>query len=252
MLLDDTDKVQRIFADSFPLHLRRLMIYGQHGLSQYLGDILKYPSLFPAFKLYVFEDHRGLAYAEFRISDNRGFLSNIFVDSHLRGKGIGSQLIFHFMSEFPDVKSLQLDVFESNAGALRLYHNLGFKKQDARAWYTRPLPTPASARSSIDPRISELSTNSLISSIAMYERYGFTEHQTQSGISFGRIGETVLRCRAAEDAENPEIIHARNRHFPQISEAFCISSEPLPPPWQQIDLSWRMTMRSQALSRGEQ
>lgn len=251
MLPTDAGKVQRIFADSFPSHLRRLMIYGQHGLVHYLGDILKHPSLFPNFRLYVFEDHRGLGYAEFRIADNYGFLSNIFVDSTLRGQGVGSRIISHFMSEYPDVESLHLDVFESNVGALRLYRKLGFEEQDARGWYTRPLMLPETVGSYIDSDVTRLSTNHLISSIAMYERYGFTEHHMQSGISFGRIGETVLRCRTAEDADNPGIIRELNRHFPQISEAFCISLDPLPSPWQQVDLSWRMTMRAKELSMGD-
>lgn len=251
MLPDDVEEVKRVFAHSFPSHLQRLMIYGQHGLSNYLRDILYNPTLFPEFKLYVFKDFRGLGYAEFRLSGDQGFLSNVFVDAGLRGQGVGSRLIAHFTTEFPQVASLCLDVFESNAGAVCLYQNLGFSKQGNRAWYVRPLAKPLEADSTIsEMRGSRFTHSGLVSSIAMYERYGFTEYQTQSGIRFGRIGDGVLRCLRAEDAVDPEILMGVSRHFPEITEAFCISAIPLSPPWQQVDVSWRMSMTPQPTVKG--
>lgn len=251
MLPDDVNEVKRVFAHSFPPHLRRLMIYGQHGLSNYLRDVLNSPTLFPEFKFYVFKDSRGLGYAEFRLAGDQGFLSNIFIDAGLRGQGVGSQLIAHFLAEFPQVGSLGLDVFESNAGAVRLYQKLGFVKQNSRIWYVRPLAQPPETASTVSEKSdSEFAQGGLVSSVAMYERYGFTEYQTQRGVRFGRIGDNVLHCLQARDAENSEILIGVRRHFPQITEAFCISSTLLSPPWQQVDVSWRMSMNPQPTSKG--
>lgn len=247
---DDAAEVQRVFACSFPPHLQRLMIYGQHGLSSYLKDLVDHPTLFPEFKLFVFADVKGLGYAEFRIAGDRGFLSNIFVDAELRSQGVASRLIAHFLSECPQVVALGLDVFESNEGAMRLYQKLGFIRQHSRTWYVRPLDRDSAAAPPAAPQSQGLEARGLISSVAMQARYGFSEYQTESGVRFGRIGDTVLRCLQAEDAENPDILRAVGQHFPEMTEALYISPEPLKSPWQQVDVSWRMEINPQHTVRG--
>ncbi|MDL2343601.1 GNAT family N-acetyltransferase [Deinococcus sp. MIMF12] len=235
----DAVEVRDVFRRSFPLHLQQFMVYGQPGLDKYLVDILKYPGLFPNFKLYVFDDALGIGYAEFRIDDtkNEGFLSNIFVDARLRGRGAGSQLIRHFLGRHPELTRVSLDVFESNPAAQRLYQRLGFKPESCRHWYVKPLRHLEGQEAPV-PVLQQP-----LPSVAMFERYGFSEFQlVGSGLKFGRIGPGVLRCHHPVDADNEALLLVLQQHFPEVAQAFCITSETLPEPWQKIDTSWRMVL----------
>lgn len=236
MMHSDTEEVARLYQQNFHGEIKRLSTYGQRGLPNYLSDLLKSNSLFDTFRFYVYESDDGIGFAEFRIYTDKGFLSNIFVDQGLQGRGAGTQLIRHFLSEHPNITSLSLDVFESNPGALRLYERLGFEREFAQGWYVRRLDSAHSTE------LGTLEADGLLSRIAMYQRYGFTEYQVVGGPRVGRLGESVLRCTSPQDASEPKVLGALKRHFPEITEAFCISPEPLSHPWKQVDVSQRMTL----------
>ena len=235
MVPADAPAVSRVYQANFPAQIKRLSSYGQFGLSEYLSDLLQNSALFENFRFYIYELPEGIGFAEFRVLGVQGFLSNIFVDQALQGRGVGTQLIERFLDEHPFLTSLSLDVFESNLGALRLYERLGFKRETPRGWYICRLGKGQA-------ETAELATDGLLSRIAMYQRYGFTEYQVADGPLIGRLGEQVLRCRAPEDAFNSKVLGAIERYFPEIEEAFCISPEPLPDPWSLVDTSWRMTL----------
>lgn len=61
--------------------------------------------------------------------DNSGFLKFIMIDSSLRGKGRGKEMLklaLQYAFQITGVKSVQLNVFNENTSAKRCYEKVGF------------------------------------------------------------------------------------------------------------------------------
>lgn len=63
-----------------------------------------------------------------RLSGGRASIALFCVDSDLRGRGIGSQLLSRFMlqARLEGMRSVQLEVREENFAAIEFYRNRGF------------------------------------------------------------------------------------------------------------------------------
>jgi len=71
---------------------------------------------------------------KFDLKENEFYISNIGVDEKYRGKGIGTQLIKHIISEQQrkGTGKVYLDVEANNTNAKRLYESMGFKIEKKR------------------------------------------------------------------------------------------------------------------------
>lgn len=97
----------------------------------------------PGAELRVVEDEGGqvVAYAVLLCVLDQAELANIAVDPEMRGKGFGGDLLDHLLSVARDrgVRSVFLEVRESNRVALGLYTTRGFEEVGVRkAYYESP------------------------------------------------------------------------------------------------------------------
>lgn len=86
------------------------------------------------------------------------FLNNIFVNPHYHGRGVGTQLLarsLKFLSA-ASYKSIELDIFASNAKAQGWYEKMGFAPRRQTAWRVFGQPTAPNSRHgvSLKPDIS--------------------------------------------------------------------------------------------------
>lgn len=67
------------------------------------------------------------------VKDNSGFLKFIIVDSRIRGKGYGRQMLqlaLQYAFHITGADAVQLNVFEENIAAKQCYEKLGFIEKD--------------------------------------------------------------------------------------------------------------------------
>jgi ribosomal-protein-alanine N-acetyltransferase len=72
---------------------------------------------------------------------DQGELANVAIAAHMRGLGLGRQLLAHTLDAGRErgVQTVFLEVRESNAAALGLYHSFGFAQIGHRkGYYDRP------------------------------------------------------------------------------------------------------------------
>ncbi|WP_404400803.1 ribosomal protein S18-alanine N-acetyltransferase [Pelagibacterium halotolerans] len=109
----------------------------------YLADPLQTPS-------YVALDNRRTprGFAMLRIAGDECELLTIAVDKKLRGKGIGRALLAAAFADLrmTPVRSMFLEVDETNLGAIKLYKNMGFAEIATRkGYYSKPDGSAATA-----------------------------------------------------------------------------------------------------------
>lgn len=64
--------------------------------------------------------------------ENFGFLAFVVLDDEIRGRGYGTQMLhlaLRYASEISGVSSVQIHVFDVNAGARKCYSKAGFEEQ---------------------------------------------------------------------------------------------------------------------------
>jgi ribosomal-protein-alanine N-acetyltransferase len=68
---------------------------------------------------------------------DQGEIANVAIASHMRGRGLGRQLLAEVLDVGRDrgVETMFLEVRESNAAALGLYHSFGFAQVGQRRGY---------------------------------------------------------------------------------------------------------------------
>lgn len=126
MRVADLDEVMEIESYSFPMPWER---------SMYEADLTKNPrSIF-----YVARDEKGgvAGYVGSWTFDEEAHIGTIATRSEMRRMGIARVLIYHTAKEAiaRGAKFLVLEVRVSNASAITLYENLGFKKVGVRRRY---------------------------------------------------------------------------------------------------------------------
>jgi ribosomal protein S18 acetylase RimI-like enzyme len=83
------------------------------------------------FVLYDGEHLAGYHYATVERETGEGFVDNIGVDEHFRGRGFATRLLTHglwWMFTFDEVTKIELSVREENRAAIQVYEKAGFRK----------------------------------------------------------------------------------------------------------------------------
>jgi GNAT superfamily N-acetyltransferase len=194
------------------------MTYTQHGVTAFLEVELLHPRSFPdkSFLVSTDEDDRVIGFAEFRTNAKKvGFLSYVCVADHSRGLGVATSLIDHFVVSHQPLDRLELDVFDDNSSALRLYEKLGFVPHAQKAWLRRCLSSPS----------TPLSIPQLHMPAAAYAAYGFCELLVEwrgQDTRLGRIGTGVLRCFDLSSFSDDDLLASAQATFPSLTAALTI------------------------------
>lgn len=184
-----------------------------------------------------------VGFIDLRLIGQTAFVAYIGVTRAARGQGVATNLIARAILEWTDVTRLELDVFDDNAAARRLYDRLGFVDKYRTQWVRRDLPTPA-GWTTIDDELE---------SDAMLDKFGFSVlHSTIDGEhhKFGRIGQTLLNCFSLQDFMDEPLLAALRQRLPDLNEAMttyrsCATSADKPSlqsTWQQIGVSVRASL----------
>jgi ribosomal protein S18 acetylase RimI-like enzyme len=218
--VDDLPLVVEMVRDSFDSRRLPFMVYSQLGIVKFLSVPLQYPESSPDRYPVVLTDEEGVqGYADFRILDERvGFLSYICVKPQARGRGVATRLIDSFLSRFPELNELQLDVFNDNAPARRMYEKLGFKRKWSSSWITRSLPEPHGS----------CEIPALATSLAAFALYGFCELEVlvdQGNVKVGLLGEALFKSPSVEAFDNDALWAALREVFPPAKCAFAVVRE---------------------------
>ncbi len=216
MRSSDAGPSSLLLASSFPEELRRYLPYAQAGTARFLEDQVAGMSDRSDKAFLVYEDQDQVAgFAEFRLDGTDAFLAYVCVADWARRRGVATALLESFVAIHPAVHRLDLDVFEQNQAAARLYESLGFATSGASAWFRRELP---------DPTVP-LQVPDAASMKATHERYAFSQCELPLNGQVrrvGRIGSEVLRC-FDRDAFGDDVLLSRLRAtFPTVTEALLV------------------------------
>ena len=218
MKSSDLPNIIALISRSYEPRLRPYMTYTQHGVMTFLALHLLYPESFPEKYFYISADEndQAVGFAEFKlVAEKTGFMSYICVAEHVRGQGVATSLIDHFVISHQTLDRLELDVFDDNSKALRLYQNLGFGRLEQKTWLRRPLPHPS----------LPLSIPQLHTSMATFAAYGFCEIPVKwrdNDIKLGRIGANVLRCFDLDSFSDDDLLAGAKATIPSLTEALTI------------------------------
>lgn len=225
-VLADVSLLADLTARSFDPSLHPYLTVAQAGAAQFLALVVTHPHLHPGRELLVAViEEAVVGYADLRTSpDGEAFLSYLCVVEEARGRGVATALLDAFRAERAP-RSLALDVFTSNEAANGLYDRLGFGRGPLSTWVTRPLPAAAGVPAPVEAFASQHAT---------HEAYGFSQFRTndlhvtggtRAPSTFGRIGDTVLKCLAPADFDDDDMLAALRASFPTTTEAFAIVAD---------------------------
>lgn len=242
----DVDEVAALVRASFADRLHPFMTYAQSGIGAFLSAIIEYPLLFPNHRLLTCRDadEKVTGFAEFRIDGETALLSYICVAPAARRAGLARGMIADFLNNNSKLTRLDLDVFEDNEPAVRLYQHMGFIGMGRSLWLTRPLPVPAAeVVQPINPA----------GAIAAHARYGFCEmpvHRNGRQHRLGRIGVRTLRCFEAEDFGDEALLAAVRHLLPELETALVILPAEQAGRWngQEVNASRRMSLELTAFA----
>jgi len=239
MRSSDAVKGALLLGSSFPQELGRYLPYAQAGTGHFLEDELARACKDPTKKFLVFEDEDQIAgFAEYRLEGvETAHLAYICVADWARRRGVATALVEQFLASHPSVRRLELDVFEKNLAAARLYEGLGFATVGVTSWYRRGLPEATLPVEILDAATME----------ATHERYSFSQCEfrvADEARRVGRIGRTVLRCFDERTFADDALLSRLRATFSGVREALLIGApsgrNDLPPGSSEIVRSRRM------------
>lgn len=217
----DLEQVAALVRASFAPRLHDFMVYAQHGIAHFIGTQIAMPLAGPGKRFLVDTDDTKhvRAFAEFQEPVNGvAFLSYICVARDVRGSGLATRLIEHFLATTRS-SALHLDVFAENHAAHTLYGKLGFEQTGRTGWYVRDLPAPSDALA--------LRMTNAVEATAMFAYYGFCRHGVTwhgSETFLGRIGPRTIRCYSRLDFADDALLGAIRALFPDTRRAVFICS----------------------------
>jgi len=188
----DAPAIEHILLAAFAPAVRPYLSYAQPGIARYLAVLTGRPDLHPRAELLSAVDEQGRVrgFVEYRrTSVDSVVLSWIAVDERLRGLGVGTRLVRHVVAAPGAPARVELDVFESNVAARRLYKRMGFEESGVTRWYARKLAGGYLAGGGLAIRAWH-------ESAACLEVYGFCRVSgTWQGrdVEFGLIGQRKVR-----------------------------------------------------------
>ncbi len=128
----------QIIRKSFIPDYLILSIYRARGIENFISSEID--NYFSPYRYFVVsENKRIVGCAEFKIirDKNSFFLNIIAVDNEFKGRGIGKVLLNYGIAYFlkRGFTKIQLDVYQDNKVALRLYNSLGYKRLHIMSLY---------------------------------------------------------------------------------------------------------------------
>nr|WP_300047965.1 GNAT family N-acetyltransferase [uncultured Nocardioides sp.] len=217
---EDLPWVADLVRDSFDDALLPYLIAAQPGIVSWWSTVVEHPGSFPTTRFSIAVDGDGgrLGYAELKESGERtGFLSYVAVSHAARGQGVARRLIADYLRDERHLEAMELDVFESNQPARRLYDRLGFEETSRTTWWGAPLEVDA-------PR-ADLPVADLHAVLARHRAYGFTDLVVDPGgraVRFGVMGDDVLRCFSVDAFSDLAAQAVVRDVFPRLSRRFAV------------------------------
>lgn len=185
------EEISRMSETWMPAVLYEATLFSAHGYADFLRASLAIPpSRFTSHFIGIYTNANSLiGFAEWRLIDDILFLNNFYVSALFRGRGIGSHVIrqasIHAAKE--GLSSVQLDAFDTNESAIRLYERNGFVRQHAYYWYAS-----APLHQWMDVEAEESSLDYMIhdwpQAVASLEVYGYGFFR----VSFDRQEERIV------------------------------------------------------------
>lgn len=207
---------------AFAAPLRDHLVSTQPRIGIFWDVVLQHPSSFPDREFILAGDGTDLlGLAEFRLEGASSLLSHVCVAGAARGQGIGTLLIRDHLQRHPEVVTMELDVFDDNSGAVRLYRRLGFEPRSATTWLQHHLE-PAGQRATA----GDLVLDEPHASSAWFETYGFCELTGRLGgrtFRAGRVGSDLLRLFAPEDMADRSLVAALASTFPEACSVIAVA-----------------------------
>lgn len=187
----DSEQIVDVIRRGFEPRLLEAMIYGCHGVANFVEDHIRLGPYSPYMYVVVkASDRRLMAAAEFRITTGTLFLNYIAVSPDAQGQGLAASMIGYAACEAlqEGLKRFSLDVFTTNTKALALYTRLGLlPEMDRTFWVCRTGDDPPKPGFT-SPDFSQAESTQL--------RLGFSEFTLQSNaeaVRIGRLGRTYFR-----------------------------------------------------------
>ena len=240
--LGDVDRIAELLKSSFEPRLHPFLIHTQHGAGRFISSQLTHAALYPG-RTHVVVEHRGdvIGYADLREPNPAsGFLSYICVDANHRGRGVARTLLAGWLHERGELKTVQLDVFDHNQPALRLYERLGFTAQSLQTWARRSMPTGS----------GQLAVQSFHTTLASIDTYGFGELQLiGEGVErIGLMGTAILKCPDFGTLRNESLLARLSAAMPLRRQAFAVLDEKDAALLANSDLPHDVLLRSRRMS----
>lgn len=128
--------------DNFRLDFEALMRIHQNNPKYNLGNILqtnlesKYKVGLVGKILLLIHDSKiiGSCISELE-TNNKIYISNVFIDNNYRGKGLCSKLLEKIVESYPKNTSFLLDVNKSNEAAIKCYKRVGFTISEEKSYF---------------------------------------------------------------------------------------------------------------------
>lgn len=239
----DAEVVAALVRQSFAAPLHPYLVYCQPGLHEYLRVVLAHPVLFPRHCLLVAEqDDAVLGFAEFRRLDGgRSLLSYIAVDPARRGRGLASRLMSAYVTDLgPGQERVELDVFQDNLIALRLYERLGFQPESESVWSVRDLPSTGAEGEPLELADAH-------GSLAALSAYGFCRlpvRRAQQVLEAGLVSQAALRLPDVLSFLNDDLLRGIARVMPALRKALLIGPVGAEPAGAGVDVLLRSSRLS--------
>lgn len=203
------DDLYKIIKTSFNEPQSRYLAIGQPGYKHYLRDLLPKNGSGPQLLFAGTIDGEIGGFVDVTIGQTGpNFLTRIAVKSNYRGYGVSKLMLSLIQQNYSTERRWELDVFQSNIGAKRLYESLGFEVLATKKWLGRMLPRTQRTDSSSDFESPQ------------YRLYGFTTTVIR-GHHFSVAGSAV-RCRDLETFSNNTLLSQAQEQFPRVDRAFIV------------------------------
>jgi GNAT superfamily N-acetyltransferase len=200
--LHDELRISQLICESIDAHLRELTIWRSPQIAEYVRDLIQF-SQNDVF--YVAEAAMGalIGVVHYRKLGDQAFLNHIFVDTKLRGTGVGTRLLYEATAAFlndRDFETVALDA-RKGAPAESWYSALGFRTVSDVVWQTLRL-SPQKER----PGAVVLLPGAL-ESMARYHFCRFIVDTGPCRYDIGQLGEQYFNVQEPESWRDP-VLHA--------------------------------------------
>lgn len=212
---DHVEDIWKIIRSSFDGPQSQYVAIGQPGYSLYLHDLLNNSNTGPKLMVLAMVHGQVAGFADITINrDSPNFLTRIAVKSDFRGYGVAGLTMSEIQRTYGTRNEWELDVFQENTGARRLYESFGFAVTSTNKWLGRMLPLRAGVDDGMIQSHAEDPT---------YSRYGFTNIDIQGhNIS---IAGAAVRCREIDLFLDDSFLAKVQQKFPKVNRTFIVFDE---------------------------